>query len=414
MAKRELAQNVLELAEDRIGKSFDIFSKICVSFSGGKDSTVLLHLSANEARKRKRKISVLFVDWEVQFQSTIEHIISMKKLYSDCIDNFYWVALPLSTPSGVSQFENHWISWEPGVEWVRVPPQEAITDEQYFPFYRYGMTFEEFIPAFNAWFCRKSTGSIMVGIRADESLSRFMAITSKTKMSYADDMPWTTASLDGFHYTLYPLYDWKVSDIWTYIAKYKKPYNKLYNDMYKANVAWGSMRVCEPFGPEQRKGLYLYHLLEPSTWDKIYCRVQGALSGALYASEPYFYARSKISKPVHHTWKSYVLFLLNTMPAHTSEHYQSKISTYLRWYENKGIASIPDEQAGDMGTKDTPSWRRICKVILKHDYWCRMLSFSPTKMHAYQKYRLRAERKNKYDYQTNKIIDRSASLSEKR
>ena len=412
MGRIELNKNVLELAVERISKSFDIFSKICISFSGGKDSTVLLHLAATEARKRKRKISVLFVDWEAQFESTIEHIISMKKLYSDCIDNFYWVALPLSTPSGVSQFQNHWICWEPGVEWVRMPPQEAITDVQYFPFYRYGMTFEEFIPAFNTWFCRKSIAGVMVGIRADESLFRFMAITSKTKISYADDMPWTTASSNGFYYLLYPLYDWKVSDVWAYVSKYKMPYNRLYNYMYKANVAWGAMRVCEPFGPEQRKGLYLYHHLEPSTWDKVCYRVQGALSGAIYAGEPFFYARNKISKPEHHTWKSYALFLLRTMPTRTSEHYRTKISIYLHWYENKGISSIPDEQPHDMGTKDIPSWRRICKVILKHDYWCRMLSFSPTKMHAYQKPPMRVEKKKeiKYGHQKNKIVDRSTGL----
>ncbi|WP_439650624.1 DUF3440 domain-containing protein, partial [Morganella morganii] len=26
-----------------------------------------------------------------------------------------------------------------------------------------------------------------------------------------------------------------------------------------------------------------------------------------------------------------------------------------------------------------PSWRRVCKVLLNNDYWCRQLSFSPTK-----------------------------------
>ncbi|MFO6426213.1 DUF3440 domain-containing protein [Escherichia coli] len=25
-----------------------------------------------------------------------------------------------------------------------------------------------------------------------------------------------------------------------------------------------------------------------------------------------------------------------------------------------------------------PSWRRICKTLIKNDFWCRTLSFSPS------------------------------------
>ncbi|PCO26281.1 DUF3440 domain-containing protein, partial [Morganella morganii] len=43
-------------------------------------------------------------------------------------------------------------------------------------------------------------------------------------------------------------------------------------------------------------------------------------------------------------------------------------------------------------TKDIPSWRRVCKVLLNNDYWCRQLSFSPTKSSHYQRYRKRMEK----------------------
>lgn len=48
-------QNVLEASKDRISKIFDDFNKIYVSFSGGKDSTVMLHLVMEEAIKKKKK-----------------------------------------------------------------------------------------------------------------------------------------------------------------------------------------------------------------------------------------------------------------------------------------------------------------------------------------------------------------------
>ncbi|EET1671961.1 hypothetical protein FK246_004649 [Escherichia coli] len=74
--------------------------------------------------------------------------------------------------------------------WVRQPPEEAITDMTYFPFYRYAMTFEEFVPAFSSWFAGNRCGvAILTGVRADESLNRFMGLVSQRKLRYADDKP---------------------------------------------------------------------------------------------------------------------------------------------------------------------------------------------------------------------------------
>ena len=45
MKKVYLTENVLSAAERRIAAIYDEFPRVCVSFSGGKDSTVVLHLS---------------------------------------------------------------------------------------------------------------------------------------------------------------------------------------------------------------------------------------------------------------------------------------------------------------------------------------------------------------------------------
>ncbi|HAE8220633.1 TPA_asm: DUF3440 domain-containing protein, partial [Salmonella enterica subsp. houtenae serovar 50:z4,z23:-] len=91
-----------------------------------------------------------------------------------------------------------------------------------------------------------------------------------------------------------PLYDWKARDIWIYHAR-----TGLYDLMYRAGVPLRNMRVCEPFGPEQRRGLWLYHVLEPETWARMCARVSGAASGAIYANESgaYFALRKRISRP---------------------------------------------------------------------------------------------------------------------
>lgn len=394
--KLPLEQNVLEASRERIRWVLQNFSRVCVSFSGGKDSSVMLNLTAQLARELNKKINILFIDWEAQFSHTIEHVERMREACRDVTDRFYWVALPLTTQNGLSQFAPTWQCWEPGIEWVRQPPEDAITSPEFFSFYKLGMTFEAFVTEFADWFARNRPAAMMVGIRADESYNRFLAISSLRKLRFADDKPWTTAAPRGHAWYIYPIYDWKTADIWTWFAKTKTPYNKLYDLMYQAGVPTRYMRICEPFGPEQRQGLWLYHVIEPQRWAQMCERVSGASCGGIYAGQDnLFYGHRKLTKPDHMNWREYALFLLDSMPEQTAEHYRNKIAVYLHWYEKQGITKIPDTQPGDAGAKDIPSWRRISKVLLNNDYWCRALSFSPTKTSSYKRYSERVKNKRK-------------------
>ena len=231
------------------------FSRVCVSFSGGKDSTTMLHLTAQHARQAGKKICVLFIDWEAQFSCTIAHCEKMREEYRDVIEQFFWVALPLTTQNSLTQFTPEWQCWEPGAPWVRQPPEDAITDPDYFSFYQPGMSFETFVREFADWFSQNRPAAVMVGIRADESLNRFITISSQRKLRFADDKPWTTSAPGGHAWYIYPIYDWKTADIWTWFGKSGLSYNPLYNLMYQAGVPLRYMRICEPFGPEQRQGL---------------------------------------------------------------------------------------------------------------------------------------------------------------
>ncbi|CRK85951.1 Uncharacterized protein YbdN [Candidatus Providencia siddallii] len=398
--KIPVGKNVLIATQDRIIWLFNTFEQISLSFSGGKDSTLLFHLIASEARKQNRKFNVMFLDWEVQYLATIDHVSKMRLLYKDCIEHFYWIALPITSESGVSQYETTWTAWEPNKKWVRKPPEYAITDPKFFPFYHSKIIFEDFTSEFNQWITGDYYSSvILLGIRADESLNRFLAISNNRKLRYADNIPWTTASPEGFYYMAYPIYDWNVKDIWTYFSRNNLPYNYIYDLMQQAGVSLNKMRICEPFGPEQRRGLWLYHILEPDTWSLVCERVSGADAGMLYTNprnKTGFFGSQKVKKPKHHTWKSYVSFLLTSLPEKTAEHYRNKIAVYLHWYsEHEYPYGIPDEQINDTSSKQIPSWRRICKTILRNDFWCRSLAFSPTKSHCYDRYFSRLQKKRK-------------------
>lgn len=110
-------------------------------------------------------------------------------------------------------------------------------------------------------------------------------------------------------------------------------------------------------------------------------RVEGANFGNRYTeTDRTTLGNYKVNLPEGHTYESYARFLLSTMPPYLAEHYKEKIDKFLKWWEENGVATIPDTADPAMEAKrKTPSWRRICKVLLKNDYWCKGLSFSQTK-----------------------------------
>ena len=84
--KKYLELSVLEAAKSRISKTFDDFERVYISFSGGKDSSVMTHLVLDEAIKRNRTVGLLIIDLEAQYKSTIEHIEEMVNMYQDNIE----------------------------------------------------------------------------------------------------------------------------------------------------------------------------------------------------------------------------------------------------------------------------------------------------------------------------------------
>lgn len=396
MGKKYLKENVLIAAQKRIEYVFDNFEKIYLSFSAGKDSTVMLHLVADEARKRNQKIGVLLIDLEGQFNLTIDHALKLFDEYKDIIEP-YWVCLPLHLRNAVSVYEPHWICWENDKKdiWIRQPPENAITKENYFPFFKHGMEFEEFVPAFGKWYAKGKTCAAFVGIRSDESLNRYRTIASKTKITFKNKQ-WTSKIIDSV-YNAYPIYDWKTEDIWTYHGKNQdRRYNQLYERMYQAGLTISQMRICQPYGDDQRRGLWLFHLIEPETWSKIVYRVNGANGGALYVKEwGNINGYRRINKPANHTWESFAKLLVESMPPKSKEHYMAKIFVFQNWWKEKGYPDgIPEECDYALEVKRlAPSWRRVCKSLLRNDYWMKGLSFTQHKSAVYSVYLSRIKKK---------------------
>jgi predicted phosphoadenosine phosphosulfate sulfurtransferase len=378
--KTYLPIDVLTAARQRLNLVFDRFERVCVSFSGGKDSTVLLHLATTLAAERGRTIDVLFIDWEAQYTATVEHVAAV--VVDNPLVRPWWVCLPMTTPNESSFHDPMWTAWHPDERprWVRPLPEYpcVVSDPSYFPFYRFGMTFEEFVPAFNAWYAGDGAAAFLVGLRADESLNRFRTLRQRrnAKRYRYDDLPWSTQVAPSA-YSFYPLYDWGVEDVWAYVGKQGIPYNTIYDRMHLAGMKPHDMRICEPYSREARKHLDKYRFLEPATWDRVVERAGGINFGALYGASTMLGYRN-ITKPEHLSWKQYADLLLTTMPGPLQDHYRRRIDVFRGWFaKHLGWDDLKEESDLDLEMRNQGgSWRMVCRTLLRNDYFCTHLCFN--------------------------------------
>lgn len=423
-------ENVFEASKKRVKYIFDEFENIYVSFSGGKDSGVCMHLMCEEARKRNRKIGVLFIDIEAHYQMTIDYSIQMIEKYKDVITP-YWVCLPMLTDNSLSYDEMTWSWWETEKKdiWVReMPTMDYVinVDNNPIDYYKYNMTFEDFVAKFGKWFGKDEKTACIIGIRTQESLNRWRALTTKNKRKYKDIM--YSTQVDENVYNFYPIYDYTTEDIWTYYGKTGNEYNKFYDLMYKAGVSINSMRIDEPFGDTAKAGLNMFKIIEPKTWVKIVGRVAGANFGNIYANTTINTANYKL--PNGHTWESFTYFLLDTLPKNASDHYKEKFNKFIKWWTEKGSGMRQEDidilninyngaifQTGEMSTRgnkdkevikfnhvvdtipeldskqDVLTWKRMAMCIIKNDYFCKSLSFGISK----EQLKRRKETMKKYE-----------------
>ncbi len=392
MSKKYLEKDVLQAAKERLRYVFENFDNVYFSFSGGKDSSVMVQLANMIAKDMNKKFDVLYIDLEAQYRYTIEHVEEIKQLSQ--IRDFYHIALPLALRNAVSVLQPKWICWEEESKhlWVRERPRDSINiDNCPFPWFKKGEEFEKFIIYFADWYQKKYGGTVAcgIGIRTDESLNRFRTIAFRDRKIKYKDINWTTQlKLNQQRinvYNFYPIYDWTADDIWGAVSLFDFDFNHIYELMYKNGLSIYEQRLCQPYGDDQRNGLDQFKALEYDTWTKILNRVNGVNFGNIYCKSTAL-GNIKSCKPDFMTWQEYSVFLLESIGIYNRDlmlHYYRKIKKFMIWYRNKyGVdeKDIPDTADIKLeGQKKAISWRRIARAIEKNDFYMKRLSFTQTK-----------------------------------
>ena len=100
-------KNVYELAQERLDIIFREFDTVCVSFSGGKDSGVLLNLCMDYIRRNcpERKLCVFHMDYEIQYHHTIEYVDYILEANKDILE-VYRVCVPFRVATCTSMYQS--------------------------------------------------------------------------------------------------------------------------------------------------------------------------------------------------------------------------------------------------------------------------------------------------------------------
>lgn len=420
MTREYEEKDVYTALQERLKLIFEEFDNIYISFSGGKDSGLLLNLVMDYRRAHfpKKKIGVFHQDFEAQYTVTTQYIERTFERIKDEVEP-YWVCLPMATRTALSSYEMYWYPWDDTKKdcWVRDMPKKDYVihmDNNPISTYRYRMHQEDLAKQFGRWY-KMSHGDkktvCLLGIRAEESLQRYSGFLNK-KYGYNGEC-WISRQFKDV-WCASPLYDWSLSDVWHANYHFDYDYNRLYDLYYMAGLTVSQMRVASPFNDYSKDSLNLYRVIDPEIWVRLVGRVKGANFASIYGKSKAMGYRS-VTLPEGHTWESYTRFLLDTLPPRLRNNYIKKFNTSIEFWHKTGggldedtireltahgyqikrngvsnytlnkksrivfVGKIPDDTDDIKSTKDIPSWKRMCYCILKNDHICRFMGFGLTK-----------------------------------
>lgn len=262
------SKNVFDAALDRIRYLFDEFENIIVSFSGGKDSTVVLNLALKIAEEKGRlPLKVLFIDQEAEWRAVIEY---MKIVMYDPRVEPWWMQIPLRLYNSTSTTENWLHCWDDEAKDKWIHPQDPISKKiNNYGTDRFKKLFTKIV---GVEFADQRTANL-AGVRCEESTARTLGLTHGITYKHITYGNENNKRLN--HYTFYPIYDWSVQDVWKSVHDNSWPYCSIYDDFYSYGLPLKDMRVSNVHHETAVKVLFILQEIDPEVWERLTKRLPG-------------------------------------------------------------------------------------------------------------------------------------------
>lgn len=269
MQERKLDIDCLSAARQRICNIFGNGLPVYLSFSGGKDSLVLAHLTLELIRAKKIDGSLLrieFIDEEAIFPCVERIVRQWRDLFMAMGVRFDWYCLEVKHYSCLNMLENDesFICWDrtKSEVWVRDPPDFAVRSHPCL--YPRDDTYQAFL-------ARIKDGIHMTGVRASESIQRRAFIQTLT-----------ASGISAATGTIAPIYDWLDLDVWRYLAEHDVEVPDAYLYLYQIGVSRRGLRISQFFSIDTAHTLNRIAEFYPGLMERILMREPSAYLVSLY------------------------------------------------------------------------------------------------------------------------------------
>ena len=263
-----LNKNVYEAAKERIRFVYEEFKNVIVNFSGGKDSTVVLHLALEVAEEIGRlPVNVFFFDQECEWEHNIEYI---RHVMHRPDVNPIWYQVPFKIDNATNSVDKWMHCWEEGKEWLR--PKEPDSIHSYENTLGREPDFYELMDLLPSQYFHGEKVAALCGMRCEETPKRKIAIT-ETPPFYKWVIWGAARKYNKFDFD--PIYDWEYSDVWKYIQDNHFEYCPIYDFMWQKGVPINKMRISSLTHETAIGSLLILQEIEGDMYNKISQRIEG-------------------------------------------------------------------------------------------------------------------------------------------